>query len=131
MKKYLGMATRVSDAFTAAARKLAREEGLTESQFPTKERSGKIRKTTGVKEITIQDVRKYLGIESPEKVKISPKAKELVEKYNIDATKIQGTGKDNRIKMCDVEEFLKSNINSESDSEADSESESEASETEQ
>lgn len=124
MKKHLGMATRGSDAFTAAARKMAREQNLTEDDFPETERSGKVRKTTGVREITIRDVRHHLGIESPTKLKISPKARELIEKMNIDATKIKGTGKDDRIKISDVEEFLKNGIDSEAE-ESESESESE------
>lgn len=121
LKKYLGIQVKKSDAFTAAARKLARQKELTEDSFPEESRSGKIRKTTGIKEITIQDVRMFLGIsDSPSKFKMSPKAKDMLEKMEIDVSKIQGTGKDGRIKVCDIENFLQSTESDDSDEETSS-----------
>ena len=119
IRKFMGI-SKGSDAFTAKARILAKENDLTESDFPVKSRSGKVRKT-GVKEITIGDVRENLGLTKKSSPKASPKAKEMAEKLGVDLAKVDGSGKDGRIKKEDIEKFVKESEDSDSESESEDE----------
>ena len=108
VKAFLGQpVAKKSDAFTAAARKLAAENSLSETDFDDESRSGKIRKTGG-KEINLADVKKVLGIVATPKSNMSPKVKELVEKNNLDISEIVGTGVGGKILKVDLEGFLTS-----------------------
>ena len=115
IRKFMGI-SKGSDAFTAKARVLAKENDLAEKDFPVESRSGKVRKS-GVKEITIGDVRSKLGLVEKSSPKASPKAKEMADKLGVDLTKIDGSGKDGRIKKEDIEKFVKESEDSESECE--------------
>lgn len=56
-----------------AAKKLASENDLTQSDFAPKERSGKRRKSSGNRTISIEDVRKKLGIDKKKTKKVTKK----------------------------------------------------------
>jgi pyruvate/2-oxoglutarate dehydrogenase complex dihydrolipoamide acyltransferase (E2) component len=102
IRVFLGQST-ASDAFTAAARVLAKENSLTEDDFPVEGRSGKTRKS-GAVEITVGDVRSKMGItKSP---KASPVAASLAKDLKVDITQVVGTGKDGRIKKEDIQNFV-------------------------
>jgi pyruvate/2-oxoglutarate dehydrogenase complex dihydrolipoamide acyltransferase (E2) component len=106
IRVFLGKST-ASDAFTALARKVAKENDLTEDDFPVEGRSGKTRKT-GVVEITIGDVRTQMGVPAKKvsSPKPSPVAVSLARDLDVDITKVVGTGKDGRVKKEDVQNFL-------------------------
>ena len=118
---FLGEApkSKVSDLFTAGARKLAYPAGLKDSDFGDDERSGTPRKS-GAIQITVKDVKAKLGLDSPKAStpKASPRALEVALENDIDITKVKGTGKDDRVLLSDIKDFITKKVDETPDSDS-------------
>ena len=90
------------------ARVLAEENDLSQEDFSTKEKSGRPRKS-GAVTITLEDVRKKAGINSPKKSKspfASGSAKSYAMENDVKPEKIEGSGKDGKITKADIKKFM-------------------------
>jgi pyruvate/2-oxoglutarate dehydrogenase complex dihydrolipoamide acyltransferase (E2) component len=126
LRSYLGQPVTKSPSSLWAsktAKELAEEHGLSENSFGPKDRSGKKRKS-GENTITLQDVKKKAGLESP-KIKspwASPQAKEFAKKKGVKAKDLFGSGKSGKITKTDIQKYLnnqKTDCSDSSDSESD------------
>lgn len=111
----------ISPFVSQRAYELAVENNLSEKDFPVSERSGKDRKTKKKDKITVEDVRKKIVISSNSFSFASKEAKKMAEQFNVDVSKITGTGKDNKIRKVDIEDFLQEKNKSEEEDENDEE----------
>jgi pyruvate/2-oxoglutarate dehydrogenase complex dihydrolipoamide acyltransferase (E2) component len=90
------------------AKTLMLENNLLPEDFPENERTGRTWKSNGVTTISINDVKKKLGIViSSNKSKFASKrACELAKENNIDIDDIDGTGKGERITLNDINSYI-------------------------
>ena len=128
LKLHMGVKISKSDLFTAAARKLAYENNLTELDFPEDKRTGSPRKS-GEIQISMADVKLMLGlVSSPKKtdLSISPRASEIAKENDIDLSKIKGSGKENRILLSDIKEYIEKKSEDDKDSSSDNDSDNDS-----
>ncbi|MCM8772485.1 MAG: 2-oxo acid dehydrogenase subunit E2 [Candidatus Omnitrophica bacterium] len=57
-------------------------------------------------EVRVEEKEKEIKVEEKERIKISPLARKLAEEYNVDITKIKGSGPEGRIEKRDILEYL-------------------------